>query len=89
MGLQYLLRHTELDTVTAARLCQRQEAEIREVLSEMERSFGYLDRGGVGKGTYWTLRSEFSSRLSAPGHPDRDRRIEWETAKTRVLSILK
>ncbi|HPM62051.1 MAG TPA: hypothetical protein PK955_06195, partial [Methanoregulaceae archaeon] len=25
----------------------------------------------------------------APGHPDRDRRIDWEAAKTRVLSVLR
>ncbi|NLA38813.1 MAG: hypothetical protein GX882_05425 [Methanomicrobiales archaeon] len=25
----------------------------------------------------------------APGHPDRDRRTDWEAAKTRVLSVLR
>lgn len=87
--LRYLLRHTELDTVTAAHLCQRREADVRELLSEMERSFGYLERGGTGRGTYWALRPELYRRLSAPGHPERDRRIDWEAAKTRVLSVLK
>lgn len=87
--LQYLLRHSELDAATAARICQRQEVEVREVLSEMERNFGYLERGGTGRGTYWTLCPELYRRLSAPGHPERDRRIGWEAAKTRVLSILK
>jgi ATP-dependent DNA helicase RecG len=86
---QHLRRHSEIDTATAARICQRKEVEAREVLSEMERHFGYLDRGGTGRGTYWTLRSELYRRLSAPGHPERDRRIEWEAAKTRVLSILR
>jgi ATP-dependent DNA helicase RecG len=62
---------------------------MREVLSEMERDLGYLERGGTGRGTYWTLRPDFHYRLSAPGHPERDRRIDWEAAKTRVLSILK
>ncbi|MBI3303168.1 MAG: AAA family ATPase, partial [Deltaproteobacteria bacterium] len=87
--LQYLFRHAELDTTTAARLCQRQEAEVREILSEMERNFAYLERGGTGRGIYWTLRPELYRRSSAPGHPERDRRIDWEAAKTRVLSILK
>jgi len=27
-------------------------------------------------------------KLAGPGHPDRDRRIDWEAAKTRILSIL-
>ncbi|HZB11361.1 MAG TPA: RNA-binding domain-containing protein [Rubrobacter sp.] len=87
--LQYLLRHQELDTVTAARICQRSETEAREILSEMESGFGYLERGGTGRGTYWILRSDLYQRLSGPGHPERDRRIDWEAAKTRVLSVLK
>ncbi len=33
--------------------------------------------------------SNLHRRLSAPGHPERDRRIDWEAAKTRVLSVLK
>lgn len=87
--LQYLLRHAEVGTETAARICQRQETEVRETLSEMERNFAYLERGGTGRGTYWTLRPELYRRLSGPGLPERDRRIDWEAAKTRVLSILK
>ena len=54
----------------------------------MERGFGYIERGGAGRGTYWTPRHDLHRRLSAPGHPDRDRRIDWEAAKTRVLSVL-
>jgi ATP-dependent DNA helicase RecG len=26
---------------------------------------------------------------AGPGHPERNRRIDWEAAKTRVLSVLK
>jgi ATP-dependent DNA helicase RecG len=55
----------------------------------MEREFGYLERGGAGRGTYWTLRPGLHRRLSAPGHPERNRRLDWEAAKTRVLSVLK
>ena len=87
--LQHLLGHLEIDTATAARICQRRESEVREVLSEMETEFGYLERGGTGRGTYWTLRPDLHRRLSGPGHPERDRRIVWEAAKTRVLSILR
>lgn len=28
-------------------------------------------------------------QLAALGHPERDRRLDWEAAKTRVLSVLK
>ncbi len=87
--LQYLLRHAELDTATAAEVCQRQDSEVREILSEMERDLGYLERGGTGRGTYWLLRHDLHRRLVAAGQPDRDRRINWEAAKTRVLSVLK
>jgi ATP-dependent DNA helicase RecG len=58
-------------------------------MSRMETDSGYLERGGTGRGTYWNLRYDLHRRLSAPGHPERDRRIDWETAKTRVLSVLR
>jgi ATP-dependent DNA helicase RecG len=87
--LQHLLRHPEIDTATAAKNCQRHQGDAREVLSRMERQLGYLDRGGSGRGTYWTLRSEVHDRMAAPGDVDRDRRIDWEAAKTRVLSVIR
>ena len=67
---------------------QQTESDARETLSRMELDLGYLERGGTGRGTYWNLRSDLHRRLCAPGHPERDRRIDWETAKTRVLSVL-
>lgn len=86
--IQYLLRHPEIDSTTAARITQQTDSDTRETLSRMETEFGYLERGGTGRGTYWTLRHKLHSQLSASGHPERDRRIDWEAAKTRVLSIL-
>lgn len=87
--IQHLLRHPEIDTATAARITQQNEPDARDILSRMETDLGYLDRGGTGRGTYWTLRHDLHRRLSAPGHPERDRRIDWEAAKTRVLSVLR
>lgn len=87
--LQYLLHHPEMDTSTAARLCQRSEAEIREVLSQMETEWHYLERGGTGRGTYWMLAPDVFRRLRESGTPERDRRIDWEAAKTRILSVLR
>jgi ATP-dependent DNA helicase RecG len=86
--VQHLLRHPEIDTSIAARITHRGESDVREVLTHMETTLGYLERGGTGRGTYWILRHDLHRRLSAPGHPERDRRIDWEAAKTRVLSIL-
>jgi ATP-dependent DNA helicase RecG len=87
--LQHLLRHPEIDTATAARICQRTETEAREVLNDMEQALGYLERGGSGRGTYWTLRPDLHRQLAGPGHPERVRRIDWEAAKTRILSVLR
>ena len=87
--LQHLLRHAEIEVPVAARLCQRSQAEIREILSRMERDRGYLDRGGSGKDAYWVLRSAVHARIAAPGDSGRDWRTDREAAKTRVASILR
>jgi len=85
--IQYLLKHFELDTATAVRICQRSEEQLRAVLADMER-LGYLERGGSGKGTYWTLSPELHRRLDESGKLGHNRRIGWDAAKTRILSIL-
>ena len=85
--LQYLLQHPEVDTGTAAALCQRSEAEIRERLSAME-SAGYIEHGGTGRGAYWCVHPDLYNRLAEDGQGEARRRIDWEAAKTRVLSIL-
>ncbi len=87
--VQHLLRHPEIDTETTAKITQQTEVDARETMNQTETAFGYLERGGTGRGTYWTLRHDLHGRLSALGHPERDRRIDWEAAKTRVLSILR
>jgi len=85
--LQYLVKHIEIETHAAASLCQRNEVQMRESLAGMEKA-GYIEHGGTGRGFYWVLRPELYRRLSEDGHPERDRRIDWEAAKTRVLSVL-
>ncbi len=86
--LHFLTRRAEIDTGEAARICQRSEDEARERLSRMELELGLLERGGGGRGTYWRLRSEVHERLEAGGDAERDRRISWDAAKTRILSVL-
>lgn len=85
--LQYLLRHSELETQQAATICQRPESAVRETLSRLERDDGFIERGGTGRGTYWTMSRTLSKRL-IPDSKDQSR-IDWEAAKTRVMSILK
>lgn len=86
--IQHLLLHPEIDTTVAAKLTQQSDYDARDTLSRMETEFGYLERGGSGRGTYWTLSHDLHHQLSTRGHPGRDRRIDWEAAKTRVLSVL-
>ena len=85
--LQHLLQHPEVNTVTAATLCQRSEAEVRERLSGMEAS-GYIEHGGSGRGAYWCISSHLYSRLAEGKAGEARRRIDWDAAKTRVLSVL-
>lgn len=85
--LQYLLQHPELGTSTAAGLCQRSEVEIRERLSSMEYN-GYIEHGGTGRGAYWCMHPELYNRLADDNQGEARRRITWEAAKTRLLSIL-
>jgi ATP-dependent DNA helicase RecG len=87
--MHHLLRHPEITGSDASSLTQRTDREARETLTEMERHFGYLDRGGSGRGSYWSLRPSLHERLALPGHSGRDTRLDWEAAKTRVLSLLK
>ena len=85
--LQYLRQHPEVDTVTAAGICQRSEIEIREKLSSMAAD-GYLEHGGTGRGTYWCMSPNLYNSIAGDGNAEKRRRIDWEAAKTRVLSIL-
>jgi ATP-dependent DNA helicase RecG len=87
--LRYLLAHAEIDTVTAAELCQRRDAEMRDILDEMVQFFDYLERGGTGRGTWWRMKPNLHRRLEGLGHAERDQRIDWDVAKTRVLNMLK
>jgi ATP-dependent DNA helicase RecG len=87
--LSYLLTHAETDTATAAELCQRREAEMRDILDDMAQLYGYLERGGAGRGTWWRLKPALHRRLDGAGHAERDQRIDIDVAKTRVLNMLK
>ncbi|EMS77226.1 ATP-dependent DNA helicase RecG-like protein [Desulfotignum phosphitoxidans DSM 13687] len=84
--LQYLLKHPELETSVAAGMCQRSQGQMREILSAMEKA-GYIEHGGAGRGMYWTLYPELYQRLAESAQPERERRIDWDAAKTRILSF--
>lgn len=86
--LRWLLAHAEIDTSAAAELCQRREAEMRDILDEMVQVYDYLERGGAGRGTWWRLRPALHRRLEGLGNAERDQRIDIDVAKTRVLNML-
>lgn len=87
--LRYLLGHGEIDTAAAAELCQRRDAEMRDILDEMVQVYDYLERGGAGRGTWWRLKPALHRRLEGAGHAERDQRIDIDVAKNRVLNMLK
>lgn len=85
--LYHLLHHPEIKTQDAACLCQRKEKDIRGILAKMNME-EFLERGGTGRATYWTLRPEIYQEITGDRYPEGSRRIDWEAAKTRVLSVL-
>jgi len=86
--LKYLLSNREIDTKTAAQLIQRTEAEASDILHAMEHERGYLEHGGSGRSYYCSLVPALHRELDLTGNPYGDRRIEWDAAKTRILSVL-
>ena len=62
---------------------------MRDILDDMAQFYGYLERGGAGRGTWWRLKPTLHRRLEGAGHAERDQRIDIDVAKTRVLNMLK
>jgi len=85
--LNHLVHHPEIDTGAASALCQQREPIIRGILTTLETE-GLIERGGVGRGTYWSISPAIHRRLSESGDSERNRRIDRDAAKTRILSIL-
>jgi ATP-dependent DNA helicase RecG len=86
--LSQLGKQAELTTSDAVALTQETLEEARLRLSRLSLERGYLAKGGSGKGTYWRLRRQTHERLGGAGVPDRDRRIDWTTARAQVESAL-
>lgn len=86
--LHHLLAHPEADTATLALNCQKSEEQMLDLLDDMARRLGHVERGGAGRGTFWTLAPDLHERLAEPGQVLRDRRLDWEAVKARVLSLL-
>lgn len=87
--LNYLLRHREIDTYNASYICQRSIEQVREILSYMENSLKLIKSGGTVKKKYYSLTREVYSMLEKGVEYDRDKRLDKESIKMRILSILK
>ena len=86
--LQYLLQHPEVDTGhSRSLLANGMSPKFVRGSQDME-SAGYIEHGGKGRGTYWCIHPDLYNRLAEGGQGEVRRRIDWEAAKTRVLSIL-
>jgi ATP-dependent DNA helicase RecG len=85
--LWYLRENTEIDTQDAAKLCQRDENEIRKRLTDLMRH-GFVEHGGKGRGAYWCMDPALYKKISNKDDLEKRSRIDWEAAKTRILSVL-
>ena len=86
--LQYLLRHTEAATATAAVLCHRKEPQIRETLSAMEQA-GYIVHAVVGGEAYWSMDAKLLRRLSGRRRAGKHQQNDRDKTKAKILAMLK
>lgn len=86
--LHYLQRHPEIDMIIARGIChQRPDTYIREILSSMENRH-LLQRRGSGKGTSYLLSIEAYNKLKGDLAYERERKLEDEHLKARILQTL-
>ncbi len=85
--LKYLLRHPEIDPLSASNLCHMSVNRIREKLLVMENK-RYIFHGGVGRDTYWFMNPELYARFSKNATDITHRHYDWDTAKKTVIKIL-
>jgi len=87
--LNYLLRHREIDTYHSSLICQRSIPQTRELLSYMENELKLIQSGGAVNKKYYYLTRKIYSMLEKGIEYDRDKRLDSESIKVRILSILK
>ena len=87
--LHHLLGEAEIGAVAAARLCQRSPAETREILTAMERDFGYLETAERGTPEVWTMTAEVRARITRDREAADSSVPEWAAAKTEVEAVIR
>ena len=87
--LNYLIRHREINTLIASKICQRGINHAKEILSDMENEKNLITSGGSIKKKYYQLSREVYEAIGKDSQYNRDKSLDRETVKMRILSILK
>ena len=87
--LRHLVRHWWIGVRTVARLCQRGDEEVGDILERMAGDLGYLVHGGEGPGVYWALRPGIFDKMSEATGTLQNGRIDWDMMRTKVLGIVR
>ena len=64
-------------------------SRMRALLVWMETEFGYLKRGGSETNPYWILDLATRTRLSGLPAREETGKPDWESAKSRILEIMR
>ena len=86
--LNYLLIHREINTQTAAKICQRSTQRITETLNKLDVEFGMLTPAGKGKGKYYMLSQRIHNLLVEDVRYSRSATIDDAHLRLQVLSLL-
>lgn len=87
--LQYLIRHEEIDTISAAVVSQRSIEQARELLSRLANNMELIEAVGRGRGRYYTLSRIAYDILKGSMTYERKQSLDKEAMKIRILSVLK
>ncbi len=86
--IHYLLRHREMDSRTAARVCQRSIESAKEILGYMENDLRILESGDGKRKIYMLSKPVYNELLDSSDY-HRDMKLDDESIKVRILAILK
>lgn len=86
--LNYLLKHREINTQTAAEICQRSPQRITETLNKLDVEFGMLTPAGKGKGRYYILSQRIHNLLAEDVRYSRSAKIDDAHLRLQILSLL-
>lgn len=87
--LNYLMRHREINSLETSHICQRSIEQARELLNKMENELELIQSGGASKGKYYSFKPSVYTMLEMNTDYNRDRRLDKESIKIRIVSVLK